>query len=53
MTINPKAEKTINEIYSKVNIEDYNIKISDKKTLNEKYLKNIIHKIFYIRRSRQ
>ena len=41
MTINPKAEKTINEIYSKVNIEDYNIKISDKKTLNEKYLKNI------------
>ena len=30
MTINPKAEKTINEIYSKVNIEDYNIKISDK-----------------------
>ena len=43
MTINPKAEKTINEIYSKVNIEDYNIKISDKKTLFKKY----------IRRSRQ
>lgn len=45
MTINPKAEKTINEIYSKVNIEDYNIKISDKKTLNEKYLKNIFGEV--------
>ena len=48
MTINPKAEKTINEIYSKVNIEDYNIKISDQKTLNEKYLKNIKYTCYRI-----
>lgn len=45
MVVNPKAEKTINEIYSHIDANDYYLKVSDKKTLNEKYLKNIFDNV--------